>query len=852
MPAGRTETGGRPTSSIGGGNSDDNDQTFSMSCPMVDVCPLERALCRSRFEAGRGGCLSLSSKECSARPPADGSPPQPVPPAPKRTLLTSPEGHFHQLCFQGESSVSSGAEGRVVHPRRRNYNNGILFLASGIESRNSYDFNLRMSESESKSHRGVARASFRGGKGKGYFNSLLIASILSVLLALASPASAQSIQPTTLTLPDETPFPSAELIPTVEPTTKASNMPTSTTMPSTMPSLSTAPSVGPTTSEMPSALPSAAPTITPVPTVAPSSFPSSVPSLLPSSSPTAEPTFVEPIESKSSFRQRFRIGNGRIFTTEEIELFEALFTSYTLNFTDAEVQERTNTSCSLDFQVGLGRRRLGQVSLTNSDRELQSFQANEVDYTMTYRSIYVNVTGYTIDFQSFMNSNLEAVAEDMQLLGLNVTSAGEASIIFIGPDPTPAPTTSPGPTNTPSGVPTQSPFPSQGPTDVPSESPTEQTAIPTGTLEPASPSPTESTTSPTEFDVSSSVPSVAPTQEEEEPVRDNTVIVVSIVVAGTAVLLLLLVYYRRRKKNRENEFQRNAANGKRKDGKQSSVAEDGAFVEQVVLKNAADVESRVGSAQGYRENMHAAPGPGGMLSPSESLVSNPSLLSPGISFDGESGDEEDGTSGIADEFDQYKDPNLEQFRKNIEGNLTGFDGMISQALTKALIDDDIHYGESDLLWGSSEARTGAEIEASALGEVSDWLKRKDHATNDERYVQTNHEFVCHINTYHIIRSNTLIFLQLFRRVFMQEMLNKMVASVRHGVLDPDDASRSIHECAALLDLPLATEIPVSTLVITGMRKTVEAKNLIEAFSEFGEVSEAAVSSKERGFGKLIL
>jgi hypothetical protein len=86
---------------------------------------------------------------------------------------------------------------------------------------------------------------------------------------------------------------------------------------------------------------------------------------------------------------------------------------------------------------------------------------------------------------------------------------------------------------------------------------------------------------------------------------------------------------------------------------------------------------------------------------------------------------------------------------------------------------------------------------------------------------------------------------------MQETLNKMVASVRHGVLGHDDASRSIHECAALLGLQLATEIPVTTLIITGMRKTVAAMDMIDAFKEFGEISEAAVASNQRGFGKFL-
>ena len=87
---------------------------------------------------------------------------------------------------------------------------------------------------------------------------------------------------------------------------------------------------------------------------------------------------------------------------------------------------------------------------------------------------------------------------------------------------------------------------------------------------------------------------------------------------------------------------------------------------------------------------------------------------------------------------------------------------------------------------------------------------------------------------------------------MQEALNKMVTSVRHGVLGPEEASRSIHECAALLGLQLATEIPVTTLIITGMRKTVTADDMLNAFAEFGEVSEAAVASNQRGFGACCL
>lgn len=85
---------------------------------------------------------------------------------------------------------------------------------------------------------------------------------------------------------------------------------------------------------------------------------------------------------------------------------------------------------------------------------------------------------------------------------------------------------------------------------------------------------------------------------------------------------------------------------------------------------------------------------------------------------------------------------------------------------------------------------------------------------------------------------------------MQETLNRMVASVRHGVLGPSDASRSIHECAALLELQLAADIPVTTVVISGMRKNVTAQDVVNSFSEFGNVSIAAVAPNERGFGIL--
>jgi hypothetical protein len=83
---------------------------------------------------------------------------------------------------------------------------------------------------------------------------------------------------------------------------------------------------------------------------------------------------------------------------------------------------------------------------------------------------------------------------------------------------------------------------------------------------------------------------------------------------------------------------------------------------------------------------------------------------------------------------------------------------------------------------------------------------------------------------------------------MQDILNKMVSSVRYGVLLADDASRTIHESAALLGLELANDLPMTTVIISGMRKQATPNNMIKALQEFGDIDTAAVAPNERGFG----
>jgi hypothetical protein len=86
---------------------------------------------------------------------------------------------------------------------------------------------------------------------------------------------------------------------------------------------------------------------------------------------------------------------------------------------------------------------------------------------------------------------------------------------------------------------------------------------------------------------------------------------------------------------------------------------------------------------------------------------------------------------------------------------------------------------------------------------------------------------------------------------MQTMLNKMVSTVRKGMVIPEDASRTIHECAALLGLQLANQLPLTTIIVSGMQKNTSTADFYLAFKDFGAIEGIAVASKNRGFGKFV-
>ena len=109
-----------------------------------------------------------------------------------------------------------------------------------------------------------------------------------------------------------------------------------------------------------------------------------------------------------------------------------------------------------------------------------------------------------------------------------------------------------------------------------------------------------------------------------------------------------------------------------------------------------------------------------------------SFVSAGYSSGVDSLDEEDDTHNLVDEFDRYKDRNLERMKKQVEGSVNDLEDMMSHATMMALIDDDDDSRRDirDLMGGT--CGDAIEIEAVILCEATDWLKRREGASLDER------------------------------------------------------------------------------------------------------------------------
>jgi hypothetical protein len=405
------------------------------------------------------------------------------------------------------------------------------------------------------------------------------------------------------------------------------------------------------------------------------------------------------IEASAAFNQRFQIGNNVEFNDTEKVAFCKTFANYTDDF-GGRSDERVNATCKIvgqSLQIIGGTRRslregpingaLGFVSRFLSRQRKLQVVFNQVDYEMSYRSWHENVTGYPALFQTFVNNDLDQVTADLQNASLlNV----ESSFLTFNTIPTPQePTITPHPTGMPS-------IGSQTPSIAPSPSFSRDPAIPAVTEMP--------TMNP------SNIP-----PEGNTGMATSTIIAVSVILGSVAVLVALFVFWRQRKQRMERKYQEEAAGG--------AVA--GGW-NQVGGQN-----MRVATGAPYQEPLKGKY-EGEINSPADSLRSKESMISGAPSPLSEGSErEEDGTHTLTDEFAQYQDQNLEAMRTGVEGSLSGFDYMMSQALTKALMDDDSEaVNEDELRWKG--CHDSPEIEATALWEVTDWLKRNESVTTEEK------------------------------------------------------------------------------------------------------------------------
>lgn len=534
------------------------------------------------------------------------------------------------------------------------------------------------------------------------------------------------------------------------------------------------PSLRETSSEQPSVIsvltrmPSFAITVSPQPTssTSPTLAPTvtSSPTAVISERPSSYPTFTYESSSRSRFRQTFEVPDDERFFNPAT-LFVSVVESYTNRFAPVSYNALNEivTTCIVNLQGGI------ESNKTNTF-------LNEVEYSCSYISTRTDVTNFTDYFMEYVNSNLTGFTKDLQGEGLSVFESLEVVRRVIK---SPAPSIS----NQPSSSPSKSPSTTFPPSPGSTFEPTISILLVFPTL------------SPTLKEITWS-PSPAPTGKEK--VRKLSIVVVAAIVifSGGGVLSLLLWYYLSWRR------------------KQILSAME-PHVDSVIHTERTNNTGRPWASTGAEiDDRNIA------LSPTESVLSNKSFLSTGDSPLGDaSGDEFDGTNDLLDEFDKYKDQNLEQFRDDVENKVAGMESIISAAVTMAhMPDSSTNLDETELRWNCDKNCSGIDIEATALYEVCDWVKRNEAAPPERR------------------------------RAFMEDLLNKMVASVKNGILNADDGSRTIHEAAAILGLNMAEALPMTTLIISGMRKTARVEDLTRALREFGDVDVAAVASGFRGFG----
>ena len=395
--------------------------------------------------------------------------------------------------------------------------------------------------------------------------------------------------------------------------------------------------------------------------------------------------------------------------------------SFTSEITN-ENTERIITKC--DFTRGQ------EIVRNMRGRRLEEAQGTVVTYTMEFISNHTDVQTFDKWLRNWINTGVNVttssntfIVQSLVEAGFDATIVREVVVFELTSPPTDKPTLAPSdkPTSEPSKSPSTSPsgMPSLRPSDLPSLIPSSK---PT-----ANPSLVPSISS-------SELPSTSPSVEP--PKKRNVAIAAVFGTVGVGALLFFFGFCVRRRSNaREDDGPRSPLSRLMRVGLRSP-------------RNNVPVPANRDSAILFP--VGAPNGNGVVVNDPEadavSMSSENSLISTGSSRENNESDSDiefnDETYNLADEFDQYKDQNLEKMRSEVGGMSSNFDGMMSQALTKALMDDmDDEDGAMDEMT-IDDPPSSMDIEATVLCDINDWIKKKEGAsgaTAEERYVIKNHK-----------------------------------------------------------------------------------------------------------------
>lgn len=204
--------------------------------------------------------------------------------------------------------------------------------------------------------------------------------------------------------------------------------------------------------------------------------------------------------------------------------------------------------------------------------------------------------------------------------------------------------------------------------------------------------------------------------------------------------------------------------------------------------------------------------------------------------------------GSTDELDNYKNKDIEVFRKAVEGILHDVDGMMMLAVTKALTESHV---------ALDDGHDKNSLEAESLYQTFDWWKKNEKSMVDSRSVflvfldAAIARFIhlgAHKDTTSFFSSQNIT-----RDEYFQDLLNKIVAHVFDASIPPLQGSQIVHGCATIIGLPLSRDLPQTTLIIQGMLKTNDLELgqqcIKKAFHHFGAIEAAAIAPNNHGFGK---